>query len=101
MSEADSATGSGQGLSRREFLVAAVLLLFLPLVAIAQSQQADLILLHGQVLTVDAHDSLAQAIAVRRGVILNVGSDAKVQALDAAGWRGGISGGGFGLERLE
>jgi predicted amidohydrolase YtcJ len=64
--------------------IAAALMLLAPLGAIAQSDKADLILIHGQVLTVDAHDRVAQAIAVRRGVILKVGSDAEIQALAAA-----------------
>jgi predicted amidohydrolase YtcJ len=63
---------------------AVALLLLAPALAIAQSEKADLILLHGQVLSVDAHDSVAQAIAVRHGVILKVGSDSEVQALAAS-----------------
>ncbi|HEY9125981.1 MAG TPA: amidohydrolase family protein, partial [Acidobacteriaceae bacterium] len=51
----------------------------------AQTGQADLILLHGKVLTVDAHDSVAEAIAIRRGVILKTGTDAEIQALAAPG----------------
>jgi predicted amidohydrolase YtcJ len=64
--------------------LAVVLLLITPAIVDAQSEKADLILLHGQVLTVDAHDSVAQAIAVRRGVILKVGSDSEVKALAAS-----------------
>jgi len=41
----------------------------------------DLILIHGHILTVDAHDSVVQAIAVRGGVIVKVGTDAEIQAL--------------------
>jgi len=63
--------------------LAAALLLLAPLPALAQPKNADLILVHGQVLSVDAHDSVAQAIAVRRGVILKIGSDIEVQALAA------------------
>src|ERR1035438_10295354 len=44
----------------------------------AQNQAADLVLIHGHILTVDARDSVAQAIAVRRGVIVKVGTDAEV-----------------------
>jgi predicted amidohydrolase YtcJ len=44
----------------------------------AQNPAADLILIHGHILTVDASDSVAQAIAVRRGVIVKVGTDAEV-----------------------
>jgi len=62
---------------------AAALLLLTPMLTLAQSEQADLILVHGQVLTVDAHDSVAQAIAVRRGVILKTGSDTEIKALAA------------------
>jgi len=51
----------------------------------AQDSSADLILIHGRILTVDANDSIAQAIAIRRGVILKVGSDAEIQALAAPG----------------
>ena len=39
---------------------------------------ADLVLIHGHILTVDANDSVAQAIAVRHGVIVKIGSDAEV-----------------------
>ena len=44
----------------------------------AQSPTADLVLINGHILTVDANDSVVQAIAVRRGVIVKVGSDAEV-----------------------
>src|ERR1700754_274174 len=53
-------------------------------IAIAQSSnssRADLVLIHGKVLTVDAKDSIAQAIAIRDGRILAVGSDTQVLAL--------------------
>jgi predicted amidohydrolase YtcJ len=63
-------------------LVAALLLLE-PLLGFAQAEQADLILLHGDVLSVDSHDTVAQAIAIRRGVILKTGTDAEIQALAA------------------
>ena len=49
----------------------------------AQNPAADLVLIHGHILTVDANDSVAQAIAVRRGVIVKVGTDGEV--LDFAG----------------
>jgi predicted amidohydrolase YtcJ len=44
----------------------------------AQNPAADLVLIHGRILTVDADDSVAQAIAVRHGVIVKVGTDAEV-----------------------
>jgi predicted amidohydrolase YtcJ len=56
---------------------------------LAQSPTPDLILIHGHILTVDAGDSIAQAMAVRKGVILKVGSDAEILSLagDAKGVR--------------
>jgi len=63
--------------------LAAAFLLLAPVLALAQPGNADLVLLHGQVLTVDARDSVAQAIAVRRGVILRTGSDAEIMAMAA------------------
>jgi predicted amidohydrolase YtcJ len=47
----------------------------------AATAAPDLILAHGTVLTVDAHDSIGQAIAIRDGKVLKVGSDAAVLAL--------------------
>jgi len=44
----------------------------------AQNSSADLVLIHGHILTVDAKDAVAQAIAIRHGVIVKVGSDAEV-----------------------
>ncbi|WP_068830461.1 amidohydrolase [Pseudomonas sp. BMS12] len=42
---------------------------------------ADLILHNGQVLTVNAQDQVAEAIAVRDGLVLAVGSEAQIMAL--------------------
>jgi len=50
-------------------------LLALPCVAHAQRMQADMILLHGRVYTLNAKHSWAQAIAIRDGKIVAVGSD--------------------------
>jgi predicted amidohydrolase YtcJ len=52
-------------------------LLFTQIVA-AQNSAADLVLIHGHILTVDANDSVAQAIAVHHGVIVKVGTDTEV-----------------------
>jgi predicted amidohydrolase YtcJ len=46
----------------------------------AQESAADLVLIHGHILTVDAKDSVAQAIAIRHGVIVKIGSDAEMLA---------------------
>jgi len=72
----------------RLFISASILLLtlvLLPLLAQAQSERADLLLIDGNILTVDAKDSVAQAIAIRHGVILKTGTDAEIQALAAPG----------------
>jgi predicted amidohydrolase YtcJ len=47
------------------------------------AEQADLILVNGKILTVDAADSVAQAVAIRGGKILAVGSNEEVRALAA------------------
>ncbi len=49
--------------------------------AIPQAAPPDLILIHGRILTVDAADSIAQAIAIRNGIIVKTGTDAEIQAL--------------------
>src|SRR5215471_19987374 len=50
-----------------------------------QNSQADVVLIHGHILTVDAKDSVAQALAVQHGVIVKVGSDAEVLAFAGKG----------------
>lgn len=70
----------------RPILRVAKLLVLIPLLApvlAEQSPRADLVLIHGHILTVDAKDSVAQALAVRNGAIVKVGTDAEV--LDFAG----------------
>src|SRR5215472_17097855 len=52
--------------------------LLLSRILLAQSYNADLILLHGHILTLDSIDSVAQAIAIRHGIIVKVGTDAEV-----------------------
>lgn len=46
----------------------------------SQVSKADLVLIHGHILTVDANDSVAQALAIEHGVIVEVGTDAEVLA---------------------
>lgn len=55
------------------------LLLVLTRLGTAQSPSADLVLIHGHILTMDTKDSVVQAVAIRRGVIVKVGSDAEVK----------------------
>ena len=67
--------------------LAAVAAVWMTLVAAAAAGDAippDLILVHGTVITVDSGDSIAQAVAIRDGRILAVGSDAAVLALQGA-----------------
>src|SRR5215472_10815202 len=57
---------------------ALVVALLLTEIGFAQSPNADLLLLHGHILTVDEKDSGAQAIAILHGTIVKVGSAAEV-----------------------
>src|ERR1700684_3606530 len=47
----------------------------------ASAQVPDLILVHGKILTVDAKDSIAQAVAIRQGKIIAVGSNKQILQL--------------------
>jgi predicted amidohydrolase YtcJ len=58
-----------------------------PAVLAAADPPADLALIHGRIITVDARDDVAQALAVRGGRIVAVGSDAAVKALIGPGTR--------------
>jgi predicted amidohydrolase YtcJ len=49
--------------------------------ATPSSRAPDLILAHGTVLTVDSRDSVAQAIAIRDGKVLEVGADQAILAM--------------------
>ena len=49
-------------------------------VSTAQDNDADLILWNGKIITVDANDSIAEAVAVKDSLILYVGTNAEVQA---------------------
>jgi hypothetical protein len=74
---------------RRKLTVSSVFLGSLLLTRTLPAQvPADLVLIHGHILTVDANDSVAEAIAVRHGVIVKVGTDAEV--LEFAGNTPGI-----------
>lgn len=55
-----------------------VVLLFVAPILAAQSATPDLLLLHGHILTVDSHDSVAEALAISNGTIVKVGTDAEV-----------------------
>ena len=53
----------------------------------AQQPRADLILVNGRVLTVDANDRVAQAVAIAGNRIVAVGTSAEVERLGAPGAR--------------
>jgi len=48
---------------------------------------ADLVLLNGKIITMDAKDSIAQAVAIRGGKILAVGTNAEIRKLAGGGTR--------------
>ena len=52
--------------------------------AVHHALAADLLLVNGRVLTMDVHDSVAQAVAVRDGKIVAVGTNAEVELLAGA-----------------
>src|SRR5271156_4821435 len=60
--------------------VLAIACLLSVLSASAQTS-ADLILIRGKILTVDPRDSIAQAVAIRQGKIIAVGSDQQIRLL--------------------
>lgn len=47
----------------------------------AATQQAELVLMNGKIITVDSKDTIAQAVAVREGNIVRVGKNEDVKAL--------------------
>jgi adenine deaminase len=47
---------------------------------VAATPEADLVLLHGKVITVDSKDTIAQAVAVKDGKIVGVGRNEDVRA---------------------
>jgi predicted amidohydrolase YtcJ len=65
-----------------------VITLLLTASLLAQNPSPDLLLLHGHILTVDGKDSVAQALAIRHGIIVKVGTDAEL--LEFAGDAPGI-----------
>jgi predicted amidohydrolase YtcJ len=69
-------------LGRRVFLLAGLVLGMGGLAAAAAPPQ--LILFHGRILTVDSHDSIAQALAIRDGKIVAIGSDRDILRLAGA-----------------
>jgi hypothetical protein len=71
--------------ARFERLVAPIFFLIaafaLPIASLAQSSSSDLILINGKIITVDAHDSIAQALSIHNGKIVAVGSNDQIRKL--------------------
>jgi predicted amidohydrolase YtcJ len=63
----------------------ALVLFLLPRLAIAQIGAPDMILTDGKIVTVDARDTLAQALAIKQGRISAVGSAEQIRALTGPG----------------
>ena len=53
-------------------------ILLMTQISAPQDAPADLVLVHGHILTVDSRDSVVQAVAIRNGIIVKVGSDPEV-----------------------
>src|SRR5579864_807782 len=51
------------------------LLLWTPILLAQSPTSADLLLIHGHILTLDDKDSAVQAIAIRHGIIVKAGTD--------------------------
>ncbi|HWN38371.1 MAG TPA: amidohydrolase, partial [Gammaproteobacteria bacterium] len=68
-------------MKRRARLVAAVALLAAALGTAAFAQPPDLVLLGGKVVTVDAESAVREALAVRDGKIMSLGSTAEIRRL--------------------
>ena len=49
--------------------------------AVAQQSFADRVLVNGNILTVDANDSVAEAVAIRDGRIIAVGKNEEIEAM--------------------
>jgi predicted amidohydrolase YtcJ len=65
----------------RRFAATAVLAACYATAVGAASDAPELILAHGKILTVDADDSIAQALAVRAGIIVAIGKDDEILRL--------------------
>ncbi len=65
----------------RRHAPAAIALLAASLATAAHAQPPDLVLLDGKVVTIDAESSLREALAIRDGKILGIGSTAEIRRL--------------------
>src|SRR5262249_48849774 len=60
-------------------MISQLLILLSTPILVAQTPTADLVLIHGHILTMDAKDSVVQAVAIRQGIIVKLGSDTEVR----------------------
>jgi len=72
---------------RRSFWLAAAAGAFVLAAADARAQPPDMVLVDGKVVTVDAESSVREALAIRDGKILGVGSTADIRRLAGPGTR--------------
>ena len=63
---------------RASFLIAVLPVLFDPGHSVRGAEQADLILVHGKIVTADREFSIREAVAVKGDRLITVGSDADV-----------------------
>src|ERR1700746_463970 len=59
-------------------IIVLLVTLLLQVTSSAQNTLPDLLLINGHIITVDAKDSIARAVAISHGIIVKVGSDAEV-----------------------
>lgn len=71
----------------KRFAISALLSVCCAAAASAAADAPDLILAHGKILTVDADDSIAEALAVRAGIITAIGKDREILKLAGSGTR--------------
>jgi predicted amidohydrolase YtcJ len=76
--ESDPREVSMMSVSRKLKFASALLATLLPRIVPAQSPNADLLLLHGHFLTQNSSDSVVEAMAIRQGIIVKVGTDAEI-----------------------
>jgi WD40 repeat protein len=71
--------------TNRQLLIgSSFLMLIFAVVAPSAAGDAELILFNGKIITVDPQDDIYQAVAVKNGKILQLGTDAEIKALAAA-----------------
>ena len=80
----DAPLGGGGGVMRRSLPVVA---LFVLLGGAALAQSPDLVLVNGKIVTIDARSSVQEALAIRDGKLLALGSSKEIRKLAGVGSR--------------